>query len=101
MSRSTVTTGPEPLLRGRRDFYIDLDRAGHWTVDHVQSLPGINEAVISAIAGPGHVDDPVAAHLKGSEISIGVDLGLGDGRATVWTCDLTHGYISINADYRS
>ena len=28
-------------------------------------------------------------------------LGLGDGRATVWTCDLTHGYISINADYRS
>ncbi|MDE2437123.1 MAG: bifunctional glutamate N-acetyltransferase/amino-acid acetyltransferase ArgJ [Sphingomonadales bacterium] len=44
---------------------------------------------------------PVAAHLKGREISIEVDLGLGEGRATVWTCDLTHGYISINADYRS
>ncbi|MBA4162766.1 MAG: bifunctional ornithine acetyltransferase/N-acetylglutamate synthase [Novosphingobium sp.] len=44
---------------------------------------------------------PVAAHLKGQEISIEVDLGLGQGRATVWTCDLTHGYISINADYRS
>jgi len=44
---------------------------------------------------------PVAAHLKGRDISIEVDLGLGDGRATVWTCDLTHGYISINADYRS
>ena len=44
---------------------------------------------------------PVAAHLKGREISIGVELGLGQGRATVWTCDLTHGYISINADYRS
>ncbi|MGX7925823.1 bifunctional glutamate N-acetyltransferase/amino-acid acetyltransferase ArgJ [Tsuneonella sp. HG094] len=44
---------------------------------------------------------PVAAHLKGREIDIAVDLGLGDGRATVWTCDLTHGYISINADYRS
>ncbi|MFM5893904.1 MAG: bifunctional glutamate N-acetyltransferase/amino-acid acetyltransferase ArgJ [Novosphingobium sp.] len=44
---------------------------------------------------------PVAAHLKGQDISIQVDLGLGDGRATVWTCDLTHGYISINADYRS
>ena len=44
---------------------------------------------------------PVAAHLKGSDIEIGVDLGLGEGRATVWTCDLTHGYISINADYRS
>ena len=44
---------------------------------------------------------PVAAHLKGKDITIEVDLGLGDGRATVWTCDLTHGYISINADYRS
>jgi glutamate N-acetyltransferase/amino-acid N-acetyltransferase len=44
---------------------------------------------------------PVAKHLKGSEISIQIDLGLGDGRATVWTCDLTHGYIAINADYRS
>jgi len=44
---------------------------------------------------------PVAAHLKGEEIDIAVDLGLGDGRATVWTCDLTHGYIAINADYRS
>ena len=44
---------------------------------------------------------PVAAHLKGQEVTIEVDLGLGVGRATVWTCDLTHGYISINADYRS
>ncbi len=44
---------------------------------------------------------PVAAHLKGREIQVEVDLGLGDGRATVWTCDLTHGYIAINADYRS
>jgi glutamate N-acetyltransferase/amino-acid N-acetyltransferase len=44
---------------------------------------------------------PVAAHLKGQEIRIEVDLSLGEGRATVWTCDLTHGYISINADYRS
>jgi glutamate N-acetyltransferase / amino-acid N-acetyltransferase len=44
---------------------------------------------------------PVAAHLKGQDISIEVDLGLGEGRAQVWTCDLTHGYISINADYRS
>jgi len=44
---------------------------------------------------------PVAAHLKGREIQIEIDLGLGEGRATVWTCDLTHGYIAINADYRS
>lgn len=44
---------------------------------------------------------PVAQHLKGEEIDLAVELGLGEGRATVWTCDLTHGYISINADYRS
>ena len=44
---------------------------------------------------------PVAAHLKSEEIDIAVDLGLGAGHATVWTCDLTHGYIAINADYRS
>jgi glutamate N-acetyltransferase/amino-acid N-acetyltransferase len=44
---------------------------------------------------------PVAEHLKGREIQIEVDIGLGEGRATVWTCDLTHGYIAINADYRS
>lgn len=44
---------------------------------------------------------PVEAHIKGQYIDIEVDLGFGDGAATVWTCDLTHGYISINADYRS
>ena len=44
---------------------------------------------------------PVAAHLKGQEVSVEIDLGLGTGKAQVWTCDLTHGYISINADYRS
>jgi glutamate N-acetyltransferase/amino-acid N-acetyltransferase len=53
------------------------------------------------LAVEGYDEAPVAAHLKGREIDVGVDLGLGDGRATVWTCDLTHGYISINADYRS
>jgi glutamate N-acetyltransferase/amino-acid N-acetyltransferase len=46
-------------------------------------------------------ETPVAAHLKGREVVIEVDLGLAEGRATVWTCDLTHGYIAINADYRS
>jgi len=53
------------------------------------------------LAVEGYDENPVAAHLKGQDIEIGVDLGLGEGRATVWTCDLTHGYISINADYRS
>ena len=49
----------------------------------------------------GYDETPVAAHLRGQEVRIAVDIGLGEGQATVWTCDLTHGYISINADYRS
>jgi glutamate N-acetyltransferase / amino-acid N-acetyltransferase len=55
----------------------------------------------AGLAVDSYDEAPVAAHLKGSDIRIGVNLNLGEGRATVWTCDLTHGYISINADYRS
>ena len=43
----------------------------------------------------------IARYMQGREIAIGVDLSLGTGKATVWTCDLTHDYIAINADYRS
>jgi glutamate N-acetyltransferase/amino-acid N-acetyltransferase len=39
--------------------------------------------------------------MKGQELDIRVGIGLGEGRATVYTCDLTHGYITINGDYRS
>ena len=67
---------------------LSIGFGGIWVAKDGQPLPDYDEA-------------PVAAHLKGREISIAVDLGLGLGRATVWTCDLTHGYISINADYRS
>ncbi|MEO0746621.1 MAG: bifunctional ornithine acetyltransferase/N-acetylglutamate synthase, partial [Pseudomonadota bacterium] len=50
---------------------------------------------------PDYSEADSAAHMKGDHIRITVDIGLGTGTATVWTCDLTHGYISINADYRS
>ena len=49
----------------------------------------------------GYDEAPVVAHMKGREVEIAVDIGLGDGAATVWTCDLTHGYIDINGSYRS
>ncbi|OQW45806.1 MAG: bifunctional ornithine acetyltransferase/N-acetylglutamate synthase [Proteobacteria bacterium SG_bin6] len=62
---------------------------------------GDTEVARGGMVVEGYDEAPVAAHLQGGEIDIGVDLGLGEGRATVWTCDLTHGYISINADYRS
>jgi glutamate N-acetyltransferase/amino-acid N-acetyltransferase len=46
----------------------------------------------------GYDEGPIARHMKGR---IAVDVGVGRGRATVWTCDLTHGYVAINADYRT
>jgi glutamate N-acetyltransferase/amino-acid N-acetyltransferase len=74
----------EPADRDR----LSIGFGGTWAARDGQPLADYDEA-------------PVVAHLKGREISIEVDLGLGAGSATVWTCDLTHGYISINADYRS
>ena len=50
---------------------------------------------------PGYDEAPVARHMSGREVLIELDLGIGRGRATVWTCDLTHRYIDINANYRS
>jgi glutamate N-acetyltransferase / amino-acid N-acetyltransferase len=50
---------------------------------------------------PGYDETPVAEHMAGREIRIAIDLGIGPGRATVWTCDLTHGYVDINGAYRS
>ncbi len=46
-------------------------------------------------------EDDGAAYMKGAELAVNVDVGVGEGRSTVWTCDLTHRYIEINADYRS
>jgi glutamate N-acetyltransferase/amino-acid N-acetyltransferase len=50
---------------------------------------------------PGYDEAPVAKHMAGRDIHILLDLGLGNGRATVWSCDLTHRYIDINGSYRS
>ena len=67
---------------------LSIAFGGHWTARNGLPVENYDEA-------------PIAAHLAGDEVDIAVDLGLGEGSATVWTCDLTHGYISINADYRS
>jgi glutamate N-acetyltransferase/amino-acid N-acetyltransferase len=50
---------------------------------------------------PNYSEDAAAAHMKSDHIRIRVDIGMGSADITVWTCDLTHGYIDINADYRS
>jgi len=78
---------------GRAGERIDLDRlavriGGTLLAAAGAAVPDIDEA-------------PVEAHMKGTDVVIDVCVGGGDGRFTVWTCDLTHGYIDINADYRS
>jgi len=74
----------EPADRDR----LSIAFGGIWTAREGLPIEDYDEA-------------PVAEHLKGANIDLAVDLGLGSGRASIWTCDLTHGYISINADYRS
>ncbi len=62
---------------------------------------GGREVARDGRAVPDLDEAPVAAHLRGREVEIAVTVGDGPGAATVWTCDLTHGYIDINASYRS
>ncbi|MEE9427679.1 MAG: bifunctional glutamate N-acetyltransferase/amino-acid acetyltransferase ArgJ [Paracoccaceae bacterium] len=50
---------------------------------------------------PGYSEQSGQRYMKQAELMIDVDLGVGTSTATVWTCDLTHGYIDINTDYRS
>ncbi|HEX5935236.1 MAG TPA: bifunctional ornithine acetyltransferase/N-acetylglutamate synthase, partial [Pseudorhizobium sp.] len=50
---------------------------------------------------PGYSEDAASAVMKRQDIPVRVDLGLGSGTATVWTCDLTKEYVAINGDYRS
>ena len=69
--------------------------------DRLSICFGDVEVAKNGFRGEGYSEEAAAAHMKGQNIIIGVDIGIGSGSATVWTCDLTHGYISINADYRS
>ncbi|MEP2531603.1 bifunctional glutamate N-acetyltransferase/amino-acid acetyltransferase ArgJ [Shimia sp.] len=50
---------------------------------------------------PDYHEDDGASYMQNQDLKISIDLGLGKSQSTVWTCDLTHGYITINADYRS
>jgi glutamate N-acetyltransferase/amino-acid N-acetyltransferase len=49
----------------------------------------------------GYGEDQASSIFKEASVSILLDLGMGTGAATVWTCDLSHDYVSINGDYRS
>ncbi len=108
--RIGLTIGNSPLVKtafsagdpnwGR--IVMAVGRAGE-RVDSDRLTIAIGGIQIAAGGGPvpGFDEAPVAEYMKGREITISVDIGIGGGSATVWTCDLTHGYIDINASYRS
>jgi glutamate N-acetyltransferase/amino-acid N-acetyltransferase len=78
---------------GKAGEAADRDRLAIW----LGTLQVAKDGEVDA----GYREAQGAAYMKGPEIAITVDVGVGKERATVWTCDLTQGYIAINADYRS
>jgi glutamate N-acetyltransferase / amino-acid N-acetyltransferase len=108
--RIGLTIGNSPLVKtalsagdpnwGR--IVMAVGRAGEKADPNRLSI-SIGGIPIAKDGGPvvGYDERPVTEYMKGREIIITVDLGVGGGTATVWTCDLTHGYIDINASYRS
>ncbi len=69
--------------------------------DHLAIKFGPHQAAIDGAPSPNYDEAKMTAYMKNAEIDITVDVGAGRASATVWTCDLTKGYIEINGDYRS
>jgi glutamate N-acetyltransferase/amino-acid N-acetyltransferase len=78
---------------GKSGERVDRDRL-------VIRIGGVDVAKDGEVV-PGYDETPVTAHMQGQEVLFEVDIGLGHGKATVWSCDLTHGYIDINGAYRT
>jgi glutamate N-acetyltransferase/amino-acid N-acetyltransferase len=95
----TAIAGEDPnwgrvvMAVGKSGEAADRDKLAIWFGPHLVAVEGER--------APGYVEKTVAGYMKNAEIEIRVDVGIGGGIATVWTCDLTHDYVSINADYRS
>ncbi len=95
----TAIAGEDPnwgrivMAVGKAGQVADRDKLAIWFGEHCLARNGER--------AENYDEAKAATYMKGSEIEIRIDVGVGEEAATVWTCDLTHDYISINADYRS
>lgn len=78
---------------GKSGEMADRDRLAIW-------FGGVRVAV-NGERDPNYSEAETSAVMKLEDITVKVDIGLGQGTATVWTCDLTKEYVAINGDYRS
>jgi len=78
---------------GKAGEPAERDRLAIWFGDIRVAAEGARD--------PAYDEAKTSAYMKGDAITVAVDLGLGRGSATVWTCDLTKAYVEINGDYRS
>ena len=95
----TAIAGEDPnwgrivMAVGKSGAKADRDQLSIWFGPHLVAENGW--------VAKTYTEDAGASYMKQSELVIRTDLGIGGAKTTVWTCDLTHGYIEINTDYRS
>lgn len=95
----TAVAGEDPnwgrvvMAVGKSGAKADRDQLSIWFGDILVAEKGW--------VAESYTEEAGASYMRNAELVLTADLGLGDGQSTVWTCDLTHGYITINADYRS
>ncbi len=78
---------------GKAGEPADRDRLSIWFGDNRLAFEGERD--------PSYSEEATSAYMRGEDIRIRADIGIGRGKATVWTCDLTKEYVAINGDYRS
>jgi glutamate N-acetyltransferase/amino-acid N-acetyltransferase len=93
LAASDANWGRIVMAVGKAGQPADRDRLAIWIGDEQCAAGGQMKA--------GYSEEAATRHLLRSEVRLAVDLGVGGGEATIWTCDLTHGYVDINAGYRS
>jgi glutamate N-acetyltransferase/amino-acid N-acetyltransferase len=95
----TAIAGEDPnwgrivMAVGKSGAEADRDRLSIWFGPHLVAENGW--------VAPSYTEEAGASYMQQAELIIRTDLGVGTAQTAVWTCDLTHGYIEINADYRS